>query len=122
MRDNAEGMIELIAAEKVDGHYFAVIAVERDGLVRKFRFGIYEPAYGALKRILQTRPFDLLPGLEHRYYLKSHGSPALSVRIELKDDGKEFRFDAPEGFVSNLEWFQGLRDLSEADYLSADDP
>jgi hypothetical protein len=68
MRDNHEGMPEIVDAFEEGGQYFGVVGVEIGGKLRVFRFGVSRAGYRALKRVLQLRPFDSLPGLEHRYY------------------------------------------------------
>ncbi len=68
MRDNHDGMLEIIAAFEQDGHYFALVQLERDGKQKLFRFGVDRKGYLALKRVLQLRPFDQIPGIKYRYF------------------------------------------------------
>jgi hypothetical protein len=71
-----------------------------------------------LKQILQTRPFDPLG--KHRYSFKGNFSKreegsdtvSFSVRIEQGANGKSFEnFHGPVSLVSNLLWFQSLKDF-----------
>lgn len=50
MRDNHEGLNELIGAFEKDGQYFAIIKIEIDEIYKKFRFGISYKSYLALKK------------------------------------------------------------------------
>ena len=68
MRDNHKGMPEIIDAFEKDEHYFAVVEVEIDDVFKKFQFGVSRDGYLALKRALQLRPFDKMPGLKYRYF------------------------------------------------------
>ena len=67
---------------------------------------------------LQTRPFDPLG--KHRYFFKGNFSKrepdsdtvSFGVRIEQGVNGKSFEnFSGPVSLVSNLLWFQSLKDL-----------
>jgi hypothetical protein len=69
MRDNHEGMPEIVDAQEKNGHYFGFVQLERAGERKCFRFGISLDGYSALRRALQLRPFDQLAGLQHRYFL-----------------------------------------------------
>ena len=124
MRDNHKGMPEVVNAFiDENGLHTGVIAIEIDGEIRKFRFGVSLSGYHALKRILQLRPFEIMPGLKHRYfYAGSYRKLELpkcevTIRVEQDKDGKEFSVEAPMPLLQNLVWFQGLKDFSEAEHL-----
>lgn len=122
MRDNSEDMLELVDALKIDGQYFAVIRIDDDENSNKYKFGVTEKGYGALKRILQTRPFDSMPGLKHKYFFnRSIGPDSIGVRIEVGDSGKEIDFDIPNDLSQNMVWFFKLDDMAEAEYLKLED-
>lgn len=123
MRDDHEGMPEIIDAFEMDGQYFGIVGVEISGESRKFGFGISQAGYRALKRVLQLRPFDSLPGLKHRYYFaavyrKAQGSLEMQVRVEQGKNGKQLAAHAPKDLIANLKWFMELKDFSEAAHLS----
>ncbi len=68
-RDSHEGMPEILDAFQDGEQYFGVIAIELDGVSKKFRFGVSRKGYLTLKKVLQLRPFDKMPGLKHQYFL-----------------------------------------------------
>lgn len=120
MRDNHEGMIELSDAFERDGHFFVVIEKES----RKFQFGVSRNGYLAIRRAIQIRPFDAMPGLKYRYFYagsqrRKAGTEdySMSVRIELNRDASKVTIDIPKDLHANLLWFDRLEDLGEADYL-----
>jgi hypothetical protein len=124
MRDNHEGMPEIIDALKDGEQYFGIVGVEIGGKSRKFRFGVTQAGYRALKRALQLHPFDSLPGLSRRCYfseayweLKDGSDCGMKVRIEQGKDGKQFDVRVPKDLLANLRWFAGLKDFDEAAHL-----
>ena len=61
MRDNHKGMPEIIDAFIDDEErHTGVIAIEIDGEIKNFRFGVSLAGYHALKKILQLRPFEVM--------------------------------------------------------------
>jgi hypothetical protein len=123
VRDNHKGMPEFIDAFEKDGGYFGVIAAIEDARERRFQFGLSPAGYRALKKMMQDRPFDLMPGLRYRYFYagSSKRPPAerytMSVRIELDRDAQQKEFDIPKDLHANLLWFKLLEDLGAAEYL-----
>ena len=124
MRDNHKGMPEIVDAFIDDEERHAgVIAIEIDGEIKKFRFGVSLAGYHALKRILQLGPFEVMPGLKHQYfYTGSYRKLELpkcevTIRVEQGKNGKEFTVEAPMPLLQNLVWFQGLKDFGEAAHL-----
>lgn len=124
MRDNHDGMPEIVDAFEDDGQYFGVVGVEIGGESRKLRFGVSQAGYRALKRVLQAHPFDSLPGLKHRYYfaeahwnVEDSSDCGMRVRVEQGRNGKQFDVRAPKDLLANLGWFAELKDFSEAAHL-----
>jgi len=120
MRDNHKGMPEIIDAFEEDDHYFAVLGVGIDDVFKKFQFGVSRDGYLALKRVLQLRPLDMMPGLKYRYfYSGSWGSDKykMSVRIELDQDSTKNEIEIPKDLHANLLWFDRLKSFDEALYL-----
>ncbi len=124
MRDNHKGMPEIVDAfidEKEQ--YTGVVAIEINDQIQKFGFNVSPAGYRVLKRVLQLRPFDLMPGLKYRYfYVGSYRKLELpnceiTIRVEQGKDGKEFVVEAPMQLLQNLIWFQGLESFSEAAHL-----
>ena len=119
------GMLpETLDAYERDGHYFASIRLMRDNEDRVFELGITRPAYSALHRVFQARPFGQIPRATRRYFFV----PAVSkrddpercigtVRIEQRRDGKQFEFELPSGPIANMLWFFEMKTLTPAQYL-----
>ena len=124
MRDNHKGMPEIIDAfidEKEQ--YTGVVAIEINDKVKKFRFGVSSAGYRALKSVLQTRAFEVMPGLKHRYFFAGSVRKLelpkceATFRVEQGRNGKEFFVEALLPLIQNLIWFQGLKDFGEAAHL-----
>ena len=56
MRDNHEGLPEILDAFQDGEHYFGLVQLERPREQRRFRFGLSRDGYLALKRALHLRP------------------------------------------------------------------
>jgi hypothetical protein len=117
MRDNHDGYPELLDAYEREGSYFGAVRVIVAGEVAAFEFALDQRGYLSLKRVLQWRPFE--PRGQYRYFFRGNFSKreaasdavTFSVRIEEVANGKGFDFDGPASLVSNLLWFQSLKDL-----------
>jgi hypothetical protein len=117
MRDNHDGYPELFGAYERDGLYYGAVRVTVANETVAFEFGIDKRGYLSLKRILQSRPFE--PRGQYRYFFTGGFSKrdlasnmvTLCVRVEQGRNGKNFDFDGPTSLVSNLLWFQSLKDL-----------
>jgi len=122
MRDTHEGMPELFAAFERDGRYFATVRVTL-GDTRDIEFGVPFDEYRALRKILQSRPFDQMPGLRYRYFIdhaigrKGERSATIDIRIEQGRSGRQFPFEVPLSLARNLYWFAQLKDFSDASHL-----
>ena len=123
MRDTHEGMPELLAAFERDGSCFATVRVTIDGDSRDIEFGVPATEYGALRRVLQSRPFDLMPGLQYRYFIvgsigrTGEHAATMDIRIEQGRDARQLPFEMPLSLARNLYWFAQLRAFSEASHL-----
>jgi hypothetical protein len=117
MRDNHDGYPELLDAYEREGSYFGAVRVIVTGEEATFEFGLDERGYLSLKGILQSRPFE--PRGQYRYFFRGNfgkrddasDKVTFGVRIEQGANGKGFDFDGPVSLVSNLLWFQSLKDL-----------
>lgn len=124
MRDNNEGMIEIIDAFKEGEDYFAIIEVTKNKLRQKFRFGITLLGYSSIKIILQSRPLGMMVGMQYKYFWsgtigkseKDHYA-SIDVRCEVLDKAKSFSFDIAENLVANLRWFKDLESFNDAEEL-----
>ena len=124
MRDNHEGMPEIVDAFEKDGQYFGVVAIARGDRSKQFRFGVSLDGYRALRKILQLRPFDSMPGLKHRHFFAlSYGKiPGSSdyktdIRVEQGRDGKKLKTHVPKDLLTNLVWFSEIKGFDEAAHL-----
>ena len=52
MRDNHEGMPEIIDAFEEGSQYFGAVGIEIGGKLKMFRFGVSQAGYRALKKVL----------------------------------------------------------------------
>jgi hypothetical protein len=126
MRDNHEGMPELLAAYERDGEFYGVAAVMLNSECRQFEFWLPGKAYIALRRILQTRPFDPLSMVQYHYFVAdAYGrSPDsdianISIRIEQGSTGRQFPFKVPVSLASSLLFFSKLKNFSNAAHLQS---
>lgn len=123
MRDNHEGMPELIKAFEMDGHYFVLIEIDWKPQKKRYQFGVSRKSYLILQRILQTRTFDMMPGLKYRYFYAGSSHPldfstaSMFVRIELGRDSTEREFEIPKELHANLLWSSQLSDPEDTSYL-----
>ena len=126
MRDRDSSAPELLSAGQSREGMFAEVALERDGMSQRLRFGISAEALSVLRVILGSRPFDTMPGLHYRYFYAGQGGRGgdegvhlLYVRVEQGQDARTLTFDAPRDLVGVLQWFQDLPTLSAAEHLVA---
>lgn len=124
MRDNHEGLPEILDALQHGEQYFGLVELERTGEQKRFRFGLSRVGYSTLKRVLQLRPFDQMPGVRCRYFFvpsvrRLEGERVMmSVRVEQGRDGKQVEVEASRDVVANLMWFLELKDWSKAEHLA----
>lgn len=117
MADECETITKVLDAYEREGSYFGAVRVVIAGEEAAFEFGLDERGYYSLKRILQAHPFETLG--QYRYFFTGNFSKSeaasdtvtFGVRIEQGANGKGFHFDGPASVVSNLLWFQSLKDL-----------
>ncbi len=124
MWSDQELRTEILDAYERDGNFFGVVRVTAADKTARIEFGLDKKGYVALRKILQTRPFDRTPGVPHRFFFlatvrkepkSARDVPVtISIRIEQGRFGKHFDFDGPLSLASNLQWFDQLKDISEA--------
>ena len=123
MRDTSEGMIEFIKTLKSDDGYFFIISVPKKTEKKNFRFGVSPSTYKALRRILESRPLDKMPGLKYRYFWngsmskKTENKICLGIRCEVDGNGKSIDFEVPHTLAANLKWFSKIETFDEAEHL-----
>jgi hypothetical protein len=91
-------------------------------------FGLSLDSFRALRRILQIRPFDRMPGLDHRYFIAGEFGQAqknttvnVSFRIEVGRNSKKISEAIPEPLAKNFRWFLGLASFEPAAHLKITD-
>jgi len=125
VRDNHEGMPEVLRTYERDGMYFGVVRLHTASDSAAFEFGVEKAGYLAIKRILECRPFASMPGVRHSFYFtgnytreKLGREPVkIGIRVEAGTNGKNFYFDCPTTLANNLRWFIEMQPLREADAL-----
>jgi len=123
MRDNHDRLPEILEAYERDGAFFATVAVTISGDTRQFEIGLQEDAYSAVKRVLDSRPFDRLPGTAYRYFFvpkvgrTERGTANADFRIEQGPSGRQFSFEIPVSLAANLMWFFELKDFAPTSHL-----
>jgi len=124
MRDNHEAMPEIVDAFEKDGQYFGIVGIQVSSESKQFKFGVSFSGYRALRKILQLRPFDTMPGVKQRYFFAgSYGKiPGGSefrtwVRVEQNREGKNVEVRVPKDLLSNLVWFMRIKDPAETVHL-----
>jgi hypothetical protein len=127
MRDNHVGMPEILRTYERDGFYFGAVRIAVAKENAAFEFGVDHAGYLALRKILHTRPFSDIPGIEYRYFFagplgygrrdNNEAPLKFDVRIEQGNDASKLKFLGPTSMVSNLIWFMKLRDPGEAGQL-----
>jgi hypothetical protein len=125
MRDNHEGLPELVDAYERQGRYFGVAQVLLGAERTAFEFGIDQASYEALRRVLQMRPYGSSESGSCRYYFApsagriAEGSDAVefAVRVEQGRAGRQFKVVGPATLVANLLWFLELKSPDAASHL-----
>jgi hypothetical protein len=123
MRDTHEGYPEIIDTYERDGLYFGAVRVTLATEAATFEFGVDKSGYLSLKRVLQSSPFE--PHTKHRYFFRGSFTKreldsdvvTFGIRIEQDANAKGFDFDGPASLVSNLLWFQSLKDFQSTTSL-----
>ncbi len=125
MRDNSVGMPELIDAYKREEESFGVVRVSISGELATFEFSVEPTGYKSLKRILQSKPHVVTPGVPYRYFFMGKYSRkrfgvepvTFGVRIESGPNSKTFDFEGPTSLLANLIWFKDLKTIEETSGL-----
>lgn len=127
MRDTHDGMPEILNSYQRGEFYFGVVRIVVSDDTAAFEFGVDYAGYIALRKVLQTRPFSNIPGIEYRYFYagpsgylrrdKNEAPVTYDVRIEQGEDARKCAFRGPTSLVSNLIWFMGLKNLNETSQL-----
>jgi hypothetical protein len=123
MREDVRKHPQIVDAYQRGDHFFAAIGLHRDESARVFELGISAASFTALKRVLNFRPFNAMPGLTYRrFFLPTYsssegGTASVEIRVEQGRDGKAFRFELPKDLIANLLWFDQMTDFRPASHL-----
>lgn len=125
MRDTNENMIELLDVSRENDIYSSLIKHQINGEFYNLRFGILTSDFVRLKRIIEFRPFENTGVAPYRYFFALNYSnhpldkslAVISVRVEQHDRHKQFDFDISKEFISNLLWFNSLKDKKDIENL-----
>ena len=127
MRDTHDQMPEILDAYERGETYFGSVRVTIDDETRDLEFGVPIEDYKALRHILQTRPFDQLPGIQYRHFIAGsigrlgENRASINIRIEQGHNGRQVTFEVPLSLARNLYWFFQLKDFKESAHLHAID-
>lgn len=128
MRQWNRPLPEIVDAYERDDHLFGCVRLERAGEQRCFQFGVDRSAYVVLRKVLQIRPFDQMPGLRHRYFFLpgvqrlDDERANIFIRVARGREDKQVTTEAPIGLIANLMWFFELEDWAAVEHLVVPDP
>ncbi|MGI8495606.1 MAG: hypothetical protein ACR2L1_09900 [Pyrinomonadaceae bacterium] len=118
-------MPEIIDVFKKDGTYGGIVEIEIGKIYKKFEFGVSRKSYLSMKRILQIRPFDMMPGVKYRYFFAGgyrknadDSDCEMDIRVEQDKNAKKVVKSIPKDLLANLIWFSQLKSFDEAAHLS----
>lgn len=126
MRDNHEGYVEIVNAYEREGQYLGAIRVNHLGEPRSLEFGVSQAGYYALRRILNLRPFDSMPGVRYRFFFTGGYGKVLSagtdpfemhMRVEQGCRAEGLTVQGPKDLLANLLWFMQLKSPDETVHL-----
>ncbi len=111
-------MIELLDTKSEDNTFSSLIGHTINNEPLRIRFQIETSDYGRLKNILQFRPFENTGVAPYRYFFvfstrKDHeneGLAFINIRVEQLHNHKEYEFSISRKYISNLLWFNSLKD------------
>jgi hypothetical protein len=118
MRDSYDQMIELLEVKSEDSVFSSLIGHTINNEPLRIRFQIETSDYGRLKSILQFRPFENTGVSPYRYFfvlsirkdLENEGLAFINIRVEQLKNHKQYEFPISRRYVSNLLWFNSLKD------------
>ena len=125
MRDSHDQMIEVLEAKSEDNVFSSLIVHTINNEPLKIRFQIETSDYGRLKSILQFRPFDNIGVAPYRYFfvlsirkdLENEDLAFINIRVEQLKNHKQYEFPISRKYVSNLLWFNSLKDKKLIDKM-----
>ncbi|GAB3579968.1 hypothetical protein GCM10027345_20760 [Hymenobacter daeguensis] len=124
MRNNSEGMVEIIGSQKVAANSYsceAIIELKREFI--KLRFSVTEIGYMMLKKLLSFQPFENISAGIYRYYFSGSyrflGDDQVfaSIRIEQGRRHKQFEIEVTRPIIANLNWLGVIKDKEEVAQL-----
>ena len=128
MRDNSEGMVEIVRSYEYAGAWHGLVRVTINGERRSLDWPLNPPARSGFSHILNLRPFDDLPGAPHRFFfaasvrkLPGTDLAEVGIRVEVNGKGKQIPVEVPLEFAANLVWLSQARAWSEVSQLKVVD-
>lgn len=116
MRDNHNGLIELIGVSNANNIYSCIICLEINGEHLKLRFSIESIDYISLLKIMQFKPFENTGFAPYRYFFhlsyrkRENNMATTSIWVEQQRVHKTFEFNITQKLITNLLWFNSLTD------------
>jgi hypothetical protein len=119
--------VEFISSWEDGGTFFGSVRLLLPEPV-SINIGLDRLSFSAFQRIQSLRPFDDLPGVEHRAFFtgrmggKTDSTIKLQVRVELGDRGCSVDVTVPHSLAGNLKWLYRVRDPAEVAHLMSSEP
>lgn len=116
MRDNHDGLIELVEVFNSDNIFSCTISLDINKENLRLCFSIVPKDYVNLLNILQFRPFENTGVAPYRYFFllsyqkKENNIAIISMRVEQLRGYKNFKFEVTQKLIANLLWFDSLTD------------
>jgi hypothetical protein len=121
MRDNNDGMIELLGATQPEPDVYGcqVQTILNEETV-SVQFEITQYEFVLLKKIVTTRPLSSATISDYRYFFAgsyrmndSSGKAATAIRIEQGAQHKQFWFEITERLLANIIWLEKIKSVDE---------
>jgi hypothetical protein len=120
LRDDSDGMPELVRVLERNGHALGLVRITIGRDVRDLELPLTAATRAGFVRVLNVQPFDQMPGQPYRYFfarsirrLESGDAAEVGIRVEAGRDAKNFDVIVPLEFAKNLVWLSELKDWSE---------
>lgn len=120
MRDNSDGMVELLRTYDRDGRTFGLVRVTIGADTRPVEIPLSSTASAGFSRVVGLQPFDTMAGVQHRFFfarsvrrLEGEALAEVGIRVEVGPDAKTFDVKVPLEFASNLIWLAQVRDWNQ---------
>ena len=120
MRNNSEGMPELVRVFERAGQTLGEVRVSIGDDSQILDLPLTAAARAGFLKVLNLRPFDQMPGQQHRFFFarstrrsESGDAAEIGIRVEVASNAKNFDVAVPLEFAANLVWLSELKEWSE---------